>query len=107
LWLTALTSIKRGKDNGAGVKQSIVAPGGIRMDTREFRENRSAFPAAELLKYGGQWVAFSSDGGRIAASAADFAELDTRLVAIGEDPEQVALEYIDSDPSFVAAPETA
>ncbi len=77
------------------------------MDTRQFRENRSAFPAAELAKYHGQWIAFSLDGRQIIASAPDFVELDSVLVARGEDPESVALEFIDTDASFVTAPETA
>jgi hypothetical protein len=76
------------------------------MDTRQLRNNRSAFPAAELDKYRGQWVAFSADGRRIVASAPDLVELDALLVAVGEDPEQVALEFIDADESFVTGPET-
>jgi len=78
----------------------------MRMDTRQLRENRSAFPADELAWYCGQWVAFSGDGRRIVACAPDLIELDSLLVAMGEDPEQVALEYIDTDDSFVAGPET-
>jgi hypothetical protein len=65
------------------------------MDTRQLRENRAAFPAADLANYRGQWVAFSIDGRRIVASAPDLVELDTLLLAMGENPEQVALEYID------------
>lgn len=76
------------------------------MDTRQFRENRSAFSAAELAKYRGQWVAFSGDGRRVVASAPDFVELDALLLAMGEDPERVALEFIDTDESFVTGPET-
>jgi len=76
------------------------------MDTRQLREDRLAFPAAELVKYRGQWVAFSGDGRRVVASAPDLVGLDALLVARGEDPEQVALEFIDSDESFVTAPET-
>jgi hypothetical protein len=76
------------------------------MDTRQLRENRSAFPAAELAKYRGQWVAFSMDGRRIVAGTPDFVELDALLLAMGQDPEQVALEYIDADVSFVTGPET-
>ena len=76
------------------------------MDTQQLRENRSAFPRAELAKYHGQWVAFSSDGRRLIASAPEFVELDALLLALGEDPERVALEFIDSDDSFVTAPET-
>jgi hypothetical protein len=77
------------------------------MDTRQLRENRAAFPAAELVNYRGQWVAFSQDGRRIIAAAPDFVELDARLQALGEDPEQVALEFIDTDEGFVTGPETA
>jgi hypothetical protein len=77
------------------------------MDTRQFRENRSAFPADELAKYHGQWVAFSEDGRRIVASAPDFLELDALLLAMGENPEHVALEYLDADESFVTGPETS
>jgi hypothetical protein len=76
------------------------------MDTQQIRENRSAFPAAELVKYRGQWVAFSGDGRRVVAGAPDLVELDALLVRMGEDPEQVALEFIDADASFVTGPET-
>jgi len=77
------------------------------MDIRQLRENRAAFPVADLAKYRGQWVAFSMDGRRIVASAPDFLELDAVLLAMGEDPERVALEYIDTDVSFATGPETA
>src|SRR5438067_1141366 len=76
------------------------------MDIRKLRENRSAFPVTELMKYRGQWVAFSSDGRRVVASAPELAELEARLLAMGEDPEQVVLEFIDTDDSFVAGAET-
>ncbi|HKI37805.1 MAG TPA: hypothetical protein VKA46_38485 [Gemmataceae bacterium] len=77
------------------------------MDTRQFRENRSAFSVGELVKYRGQWVAFSEDGRRIVASAPDFVELDALLLAMGENPEQVALEFLDADEGFVTGPETS
>ncbi len=77
------------------------------MDTRQLRENRSAIPTAELDKYRGQWVAYSGDGRRVVASAPDLVELDALLIAMGEDPEQAALEFIDADESFVTGPETA
>ena len=76
------------------------------MDTRQLRENRSTFPAAELAKYRGKWIAFSNDGRQIVSSAPDLAELDARLLALGEDPERVVLEFIDADESFVTGPET-
>jgi hypothetical protein len=76
------------------------------MDTRRLRENRSALSLAELAKYRGQWVAFSEDGRRVVAGAPDVVQLDALLVAMGEDPEHVALEYIADDESFVTGPET-
>src|SRR5260370_36902907 len=59
------------------------------MDTRQLRENRAAFPEADLAKYRGQWVAFSMAGRRIVAGAPDLVELDTLLLAMGKSPEQV------------------
>jgi len=64
------------------------------MNTRQFQGNRSAFPAGELAKYRGQWIAFSSDGRRIVAGAADLERLEEQLAALGEDPQQVLLEHI-------------
>src|SRR2546428_527717 len=37
----------------------------------EYRQNRAGFPASELARYRGQWVAFSSDGRRIIAGSED------------------------------------
>ena len=71
------------------------------MDTRRLRENRALFPAAELARYRGQWVAFSMDGRRVIASAVTLRELDALLVAQGEDPEKVALEFLDSGWDFI------
>jgi hypothetical protein len=76
------------------------------MNTRQLRENRSAFPTTELVKYRGQWIAFSIDGRRIIASAPDFVELDAFLLAMGENPERLTFEFIDDDDSFVTGPET-
>jgi hypothetical protein len=54
-------------------------------------------PRAELDKLRGQWVAFSLDGRRVIASHEDLAELDRLILAVGEDPEKVALERIEAD----------
>ncbi|HYT94328.1 MAG TPA: hypothetical protein VEL76_36775 [Gemmataceae bacterium] len=76
------------------------------MDTRQLRENRSLFSTTELMRYRGQWVAFSLDGRRIVASAPALGELDARLVELKEDPEQVALEFIDFEDTYLGGPET-
>jgi hypothetical protein len=76
------------------------------MDTRQLRENRARFPAAELARYRGQWVAFSMDGWRLVASAVTLGELDALLAALGEDPEKVALEFVDFEDSYLGGAET-
>jgi hypothetical protein len=58
------------------------------------------------MRYRGQWVAFSLDGRRIVASAVGLAELGALLVRLGEDPEKVALEFIDSEGSYLGGAET-
>jgi antitoxin (DNA-binding transcriptional repressor) of toxin-antitoxin stability system len=75
------------------------------MNPHEYRENRARFPLAELVKYDGQWVAFSRDGRRIIASSDDLATLDRLVVAAGEDPEQVALERIELEDSYLGGAE--
>jgi hypothetical protein len=64
---------------------------------RRFLANRAIFPVDELAKYAGQWVAWSPDGSRVAASAADPALLDQLLRAGGEDPLQCVIEGIPDD----------
>lgn len=67
------------------------------VDVREYRANCARFPQSGLTKYCGQWVAFSLDGRRIIASSEDLSTLDSLVVAAGVNPEQVALERIESD----------
>ena len=64
------------------------------MNVQVFQANRNRFSVNELLPYNGQWVAFSSDGSRIVASAAELARLNDLIAAAGEDPESVGLERI-------------
>ena len=75
------------------------------MNSQVYRENRARFPLAELVKYDGQWVAFSLDGRRVIASSDDLAMLDSLVVAAGVDPEQVALERIELDDSYLGGAE--
>jgi len=68
------------------------------LDTRRrFLANRAAFPVQELQKYAGQWVAWSPDGSRVAASAAQPELLDEVLRAAGEDPATCVIEGIPGD----------
>jgi hypothetical protein len=60
----------------------------------EYVQNRANFPAEELAKYRGLWVAFSLDGKHIVASAPDLEQMEQCLAACGKDPESVAYEYV-------------
>ena len=64
---------------------------------RRFLANRAAFPVEELEKLAGQWVAWSPDGSRVAASAARPELLDQLLRSTGEDPAACVIEGIPSD----------
>ena len=68
---------------------------------RKFLANRAAFPVEEIAKYAGLWVAWSPDGSRVAASAADPALLDNLLRDRGEDPAKCVIEGIPSDEALV------
>jgi hypothetical protein len=68
---------------------------------RQFLANRAAFPPEQLAKYVGQWVAWSPDGSRVAASAPDPEMLDDLLRECGEDPARCVLEGIPDDEGIV------
>jgi hypothetical protein len=69
------------------------------MNPREYRENRARFSRDELVKYQGQWLAFTLDGRKIVASHEDLGALDKLVVAAGVDPQQVGFEWIELDDS--------
>lgn len=75
------------------------------MNPQEYRENRAHLALAELVKYQGQWVAFSLDGRRILASSEDLATLDKLVLATGEDPERVAYERLELDDVYLGGAE--
>jgi hypothetical protein len=64
------------------------------MNALEFLENRQAFPQADLLRYAGQWVAFSEDGRSILAAAETLDRLETALAQNRIEPQSVHFEYI-------------
>ena len=76
------------------------------MNTQTFQANRSRFPLEVLEKYQGQWVAFSAEGDRIVASAEDLAGLDQRVIAAGENPEEVGIERIEFEDTTLGGAET-
>jgi hypothetical protein len=61
----------------------------------EHLANREKVPSEEVFQYVGQYVAWSWDGTRILAAAADRDQLWDRLLALGHDPHRVVFEYID------------
>jgi hypothetical protein len=48
----------------------------------------------ELKKHRGHWLAFSPDGHRLIASCLALKELDAKVRAAGENPEEVLLDWI-------------
>ena len=67
----------------------------------EFIHNRAQFPAAQLAAYDGKWVAFSSDGQKIVASAKELDDIDPAITNAGYDVEDVYLERIVLDDDTV------
>jgi len=75
------------------------------IDWLHFHGNRSRFPVTELAKYGGSWVAWSSDGSNIVASSADseaavYAILESR----GYDPADHCISYVEGPDDVFVGP---
>jgi hypothetical protein len=70
-----------------------------------YEENRAKFTLEELRQYTGHWVAFSRDGSRIIASAETLCDLEERLAALGQDPQEVAFERIEFEDSLLGGAE--
>ena len=62
------------------------------MNRRHSRQTADRIPHAELMKYRGQWIAVGPDGRRVVAGHADLEQLDSLVIAAGEDPETVAVD---------------
>ena len=67
----------------------------------EFQKNRPSFPDEELLKYNGNWVAFSGDGRRIVAYAETLDKLFAVLQAANEDVHEVVYERVETHPFVI------
>lgn len=70
-----------------------------------YEANRAKFTAEELRQFEGQWVAFSRDGSRILASAETLRDLEERLAATRQDPQEVAFERIEFEDSLLGGAE--
>jgi hypothetical protein len=66
-------------------------------DLRDYHKNRVNFPAEELAKYAGLYVAFSPDGLSILASGQSMEEVEAKLVGAGIDPSQVVGSFVEED----------
>jgi hypothetical protein len=84
-------SEKQSSRNGARGGRPVK---GGRHDVRAYLRSRTNFPIATLAKFAGQWIAWSPDGKRIIANAADEASLDALICRAGEDPSQCIVEGI-------------
>jgi hypothetical protein len=63
------------------------------------------FSTEQLGQYCDKWVAFSLDGQRVIASAPRLADLDAMLRQLGENPEEVLLEWIPTQDSIASGSE--
>jgi hypothetical protein len=68
----------------------------VEFDGGLFNENANKFPADELAKYAGQYVAWNLDGTQILTGGSDREEAERKLQAMGGDPSQVVWDYIPS-----------
>ncbi len=70
------------------------------MDMLQFVQNRQRFPAEELEKYAGKYIAWSPDGLSILASADDELRLDEAIRQAGYDPAEVVVSFV-ADPDEI------
>jgi hypothetical protein len=66
------------------------------------QSSQTVFPPEELKKHRGHWLAFSPDGSRLIASCLVLKELDARVRAAGENPEEVLLDWIPAADAIVS-----
>jgi hypothetical protein len=64
------------------------------MDIEQLNRNRNNFPAEELEKYAGRYVAWNPDGTQIIASADDLDGLCAAVEALPYDPTECVMERV-------------
>jgi hypothetical protein len=64
------------------------------VDMQQFLRNRQHFPADELARYAGKYVAWSPDGASILASDEDELRLDQIIKAAGHDPADILVSFV-------------
>jgi hypothetical protein len=68
--------------------------GSADVDMQKFLKNRQQFPADELARYAGKYVAWSPDGASILASDEDEVRLDQIIKAAGHDPADILVSFV-------------
>lgn len=71
------------------------------MNMQEFMKNRALFPAEELAKYAGKYVAWSLDGTHILLSDDDPLRLDAALKEAGYDPAEILVSSVPNPDEIV------
>jgi hypothetical protein len=71
------------------------------MTTQQNVDARAAFPAAELEKYRGMWVAFAADGSKVVASGRTEIEAAANAEATGLGPAEYVLEPIPQEDTLL------
>jgi hypothetical protein len=67
------------------------------MKMQELLRNRPAFPAEELAKYAGKYVAWSPDGTRIIAADEDLLRLDSKIKDADHNPAEILVSSVPAD----------
>jgi hypothetical protein len=67
------------------------------MDMKVFQSNRQRFPAEELARYAGQFVAWSADGTRILASDRDELRLVNALPEAGLSSAETLIAFVPAE----------
>ncbi len=67
----------------------VTQKGGPTVPTHQFIKNRQQFPAEELAKYEGKYVAWSPNGAAILASDEDPIRLMATVKSLGHDPAEI------------------